>query len=202
VTGCGDDAVSAPDGGHAGTGDSGAHDAGRDAYVWLPDSAIETGGSGGAGGGGSGGSDEPVRMCAEPREQLPSVVLPRCSADTASCIGGCAADADGEACRDACIAADTTPPHATYGLNCAACIYLTLFACIDATECHSGVAEVFCCIEDNCPNGSAEGCSDAMCGAEIQAALTCGYFADQSCVDLLGEPIANCFAPDEEDGGV
>jgi hypothetical protein len=41
-----------------------------------------------------------------------------------------------------------------------------------------------------------------MCGAEIQAALTCGYFADQSCVDLLGEPIVDCFAPGDEDGGV
>jgi hypothetical protein len=202
---CGDDTSSKPDGG-AGPqdGDGGARDAGRDAYVWIPDSSSGgSGGSSGSGGstGGSGGSGE-VRMCAEPRQLLPDVVLPRCSADTATCIAGCATDDSGEACREACITGDTTPPHATTGLNCAACIYLTLFACIDATDCHDGVAEVFCCIEDNCPIGSPEGCSDQMCGAEIQAALTCGYFADQSCVDLLGEPIANCFAADDTDGGV
>jgi hypothetical protein len=207
---CGDDPSSDPDGGNAGTdGDSGARDAGRDAYIWIPDSGSGSGGSGGSGGGGSGGSSGsggggPIdgRMCAEPREYLPDIVLPRCSADTALCIAGCADDADTEACRDACIAGDTTPPHATYALNCAACIYLTLFACIDATDCHAGVAEVFCCIEDNCPTGSPEGCSEQMCGEEIMAALTCGYFADQSCVDLSGEPISSCFASGDEDGGV
>jgi hypothetical protein len=102
-------------------------------------------------------------------------------------------DADPEACREVCIAADTTPPEATYGVDCGACIYLQLFACVDAVGCHDGVAEVFCCLADQCPAGSPEGCGDMRCPNEIRAALTCGYFADETCVDLLSDPIANCY---------
>lgn len=205
---CGDD-ESASDGG-ASTMDSSTDegdDAGRDAYVWVPNGG--SGGSGGTGGstggtgGTGGGSVLDGRMCAEPREYLPEALLPRCSADTAACIAGCAAQADPDACRDACIGSDTTPAEPTFGLNCGACIYLTLFACIDMADCHEGVAEVFCCIEDNCPTGSAEGCSDQMCGGEIEAALTCGYFANQDCVDFLGNELGRCFAGlGEEDAGL
>jgi hypothetical protein len=142
-------------------------------------------------------------MCAEPRDYLPESLLPRCSADTAACIAACMDDADPDACREVCINADTTPAEGSFGLNCAACIYLTLFACIDMTDCHDGVAEVFCCIEDNCPAGSAEGCSDQMCGGEIEAAVTCGYFAEQECVNILGDQIGRCFAGfADEDAGL
>jgi hypothetical protein len=193
------------------TGES-PKDAGRDAYVWNPMGGMGGGsgggsggsgsggsGSGGTGGGGSGGLDG--RMCAEPRDYLPAAFLPRCSADTAACIAGCVTEADADACRDACISADTTPAETQFGLDCAACIYLTLFACIDMTACHNGVAEVFCCIEDNCPTGSAEGCADRMCGGDIEAAVICGYNADQDCVDFAGDVLGQCFAASNEDAG-
>jgi hypothetical protein len=207
IGGCGDDENNG-DGG-ANTLDSSTDegvDAGRDAYVWMPNAGSGgsggTGGAGGAGGTG-GGSGLDGRMCAAPRDYLPESFLPRCSADTAACIAGCMSSADPEACRDGCISSDATPPESQFGLNCGACIYLTLFACIDMEDCHDGVAEVFCCIEDNCPTGSAEGCSDQMCGGEIQAAVTCGYYANQDCVDLLGDEIGRCFAGlGDEDAGL
>ena len=101
----------------------------------------------------------------------------------------------------------TLPAHnmaePMFGLDCGGCIYLTLFACIDMTKCHAGVAEVFCCIEDNCPTGSAEGCSEQMCGGEIEAALTCGYFANQDCVDFIGNELGRCFdGLGDEDAGL
>jgi hypothetical protein len=210
---CGDD-ESSGDGGAVpemdGSTDEGAKDAGRDAYVWMPTGGM--GGSGGAGsggssgGGGSGGSGGSGglegRMCAEPRDFLPDAFLPRCGAETAECIAACASEADADACRDACISADTTPAEPQFGLNCAACIYLTLFACIDMTACHDGVAEVFCCIEDNCPSGSPDGCSEQMCGGEIEAALICGYNANIDCVDFTGDVLGQCFAPGDEDAGL
>jgi hypothetical protein len=182
-------------------------DAGRDAYVWNPMGGM--GGSGGAGSGGSsgvgggsgsGGNGLDGRMCAEPRDYLPEAFLPRCSSDTAACIAGCTGTADADACRDACIASDATPAEPQFGLNCGACIYLTIFACIDMEDCHDGVAEVFCCLEDNCP-GSADGCSEQMCGGEIEAALTCGYFANQDCVDFTGDVLGQCFTTGDEDAG-
>jgi hypothetical protein len=182
--GCGDD-ESSGDGGAApamdGSTDEGEKDAGRDAYVWMPSGGVGGGGSGGSGGsgtGGSGGTGGSIagRMCAEPRDYLPDAFLPRCSADTAECIAGCASEA--------------------------ACIYLTLFACIDMTACHDGVAEVFCCIEDNCPSGSAEGCSEQLCGGEIEAALICGYNANIDCVDFTGDVLGQCFAAGDEDAGL
>jgi len=207
---CGDD-EDARDGGalpsDAST-DEGPLDASRDAYVWMPDTGGSggngasggSGGTSGTGSGGGGGVDG--RMCAEPRDYLPESLLPRCSADTAQCIADCAAAADPDTCREVCIDADTTPAEGSFGLNCAACIYLTLFACIDMTDCHDGVAEVFCCIEDNCPPGSPDGCSEQRCGGEIEAALTCGYFADQGCVDILGAQVGRCFAgSSDEDAG-
>ncbi len=183
------------------SGSNASHDAGADAYVWMPrDSGTagsnSAGGSGGIGGsGGSSTYDSGLagRMCAEPRMPLPDLVLPRCSVATHDCIAGCMTAADPEACRETCINADTTPAEPTYGLICASCIYLQLFACVDATDCHDGVAELFCCIEDNCPTGSAENCTELECGSELMAALTCGYYAKRDCVEVLGEAISGCF---------
>jgi hypothetical protein len=124
---------------------------------------------------------------------LPAMVLPRCSASTRDCIAACPQSADPEMCRDACIDADTTPPEPRYNLDCGACIYLQLFACIDAADCHEGVADAFCCFADRCPAGSAEGCGEQMCARELDVALTCGYFADMSCLDFLSGMIDECY---------
>jgi hypothetical protein len=212
LSACGDDQGDADAGPAQGSMDGSTDegpdmDAGPDGYVWVPSGGSGGGGSSGSGGsagsGGSGGGGGPDgRMCAEPRSYWPETFLPRCSQDTALCIAGCMSATDPDTCRDACIDADTTPAETTYGLNCGGCIYLTLFACIDMADCHDGVAEVFCCIEDNCPTGSPENCGELMCGSEIEAAVTCGYFAEPDCVDFFGDAIGRCFAGSgEEDAG-
>ena len=198
--GCGDDASSAPDGGARGDGgaradasterDSGPlvwrpRDAGRTPDADVIDTPLDSGTAN--------------RECAQRRTPLPAMLLPRCSADTRDCIAACPQSADPEACREACIDADPTPPEPRYNLDCGACIYLQLFACIDAADCHEGVADVFCCLADRCPSGSPEGCGDQMCAREIEVAVTCGYFADMSCLDFLGGMIDECYAPSSGD---
>jgi len=117
-------------------------------------------------------------------------------------MASCPDAADPDSCRDACLEADTTPPAASYPIDCAACVYLQLFACIDRTDCHDAVAQAFCCFADRCPTGSPEGCNEQMCASELRTALTCGYYADMECLDFLGGMIAECFpAAGDADGG-
>jgi hypothetical protein len=207
LTACGNDDASAEsgvDGGQAGTRASGAGTgADDDPLVWTP---VD-----------SGQDDlppidipppgtdpiEPSGMCARPREPLPAALLPRCAASTRDCIDACMETADPDACREACVAADTTPPETMYGLECDSCIYLQLFACIDGAGCHDGVAEVFCCLAEKCPEGSPEGCGEQRCGAELMAAFTCGYYAKEECLTFTAELAGQCFPPaDDADGGV
>jgi hypothetical protein len=199
AAGCGDDDVdehTAIDAGPRGARDAAVE---RDSGppVWMPRDAGD-------------GDDEDVvtrprdagslagRECAQPRDAVPAVLLPRCSAATRDCIAACPAAVDPDSCREACLEADTTAPAAAYPLDCAACVYLQLFACIDRTDCHQSVAEAFCCFDDRCPAGSAEDCNEQMCSSELRAAVTCGYFADMDCVDFLGGMIAECFPPAED----
>ena len=201
---CGDDdgaAQGGPDGGTAGNGPATGMNEDAGPLVWTPrdsgqslppiDVPPPSGGSGGV-----------DAMCAMTRDPLPAAFLPRCAASTRECIDACADAADTDACRSACIASDTTPPESMYGLACDSCIYLQLFACIDAAGCHDGVAAVFCCLADKCPEGSPEGCSERECGAELMAAFTCGYYAKMECLELTAELAGQCFAPgDDADGG-
>lgn len=192
--GCGDDfEPPREDGGpHSVGAGSDAGDAGP--IVWMPKDAGSAGSSGRAGSSGSAGSaGSDARMCARPRQPLPLVLLPRCSASTRDCVESCTGSADPSMCRDSCVDADTTPPDAMYGVDCSGCIYLQLFACIDRAKCHQGVADVFCCIEEQCPAGSPEGCGEQRCGTELNAALTCGYYADMECLNFLGSSIGGCF---------
>jgi hypothetical protein len=189
-----DDPVLAPcgdDGGAAGARDAGAmRDSGP--LVWTPrDSgmtrppmmtpAIDAGNA---------------AMCAMRRAPLPAALLPRCSPATGTCLAGCTTAADPETCRSACIDGDPTPAESMYGLDCGGCIYLQLFACIDAANCHDGVADAFCCIAEKCPAGSPEGCGEERCGTELMTALTCGYFAKMECLDFTTGMIAQCYGGD------
>jgi hypothetical protein len=140
-------------------------------------------------------------MCARPRQPLPPALLPRCSADTRACVAACPQAADPDMCREQCLKADTTPRDPTTGVDCSGCVYVQLFACVDRANCHTGVADVFCCIEANCPAGSPEGCGEQHCSSQIRTALTCGYYADMSCLDFLGSSISGCFAAGDADAG-
>lgn len=205
--GCGDDdgggddeGSDAPDAGDAAPQDAGT-DAG-DQLVWMPMDVGSDDTS--SSNGGDGDASDPLagRECAQVREPLPELLLPRCSATTGACIESCPQEADPEACRDACLAADDTEEDGRFGLACDSCVFLQIFACIDRAGCHEGVAEFFCCMEDRCGPGSAEGCIETECGAELETAITCGYFADETCVDFLGPLPSQCFAEGDADGGV
>jgi hypothetical protein len=143
-----------------------------------------------------------AKMCAMRRLPLPSALLPRCSRSTGECLADCTTAADADACREACIDADSTPAERMYGLDCAGCIYLQLFACVDAADCHDAVADAFCCIADKCPTGSPENCGQDSCGEQLMTALTCGYFANMACTDFTTGLIAQCYGGDlEADAG-
>lgn len=185
---------------------NGGTDAGKDAgkLVWHPpDAGADTGSSTHAGSGGAHAADAGLagRSCAQVRKPLPAQLLPRCAASTRSCIAGCMQASDPDSCRSACIKADHTPAESQYGVACNTCVFLQLFGCIDQAGCHDGVAEALCCLEDKCPTGSADNCGQDMCGNELRAAATCGYYAKMECLDYLSGPIGQCFQPAEEDAG-
>lgn len=168
----------------AGKGDAG--------LTWKPDASGLGTGSGDA------GADASVRMCAQAREPLPSIVLPRCTAVTRDCVAACSGAKAGD-CRDACVKADKHPASAG-GLNCSACVYLQLFACADQNGCHASTADTFCCIADKCPAGSASNCTDTMCNNQVTAAITCTYSAAPDCLDFTKNLIAECFASADDAG--
>ena len=191
-------AACATDGGGSQASNPGAHaDAGeRDAgpLVWHPpdagvikDPPIKPGTNSDAGS---------AAMCAMRRSPLPSALLPRCEVGTGQCMAGCTTASDPDSCRKTCLEADHMPAESTYGLDCKGCIYLQLFACIDAAGCHDAVADVFCCLADKCPAGSPENCGDLNCADPITTALTCGYYANMECTDFTKGMIAQCYGGD------
>jgi hypothetical protein len=176
---------------------AGTHeDAGK--LVWHPDASLDSGFDDGTSRGGAtpaldAGSPLAGRDCAKRRMPLPAVLLPRCRASTRDCVAACASADDADMCRSACLKADDMPADTSYGLDCQGCVFLQLFGCLDQGGCDDGVAEVFCCLEDKCPTGSADNCGDQMCGNEIRAAVTCGYYTKMECLDFLGGTIDQCF---------
>lgn len=180
--------------------ENGATDAGKDSgLVWTPD-------AGGGDPADSGADAGLVRACAKPREAFPAAALPRCTAETGACVAACESAANAGACRDACVAKDKHAPLAARGaaIGCQSCISLQLFACADQGDCHDPVAGLFCCLADKCPAGSADGCSGAMCGTEIDSALTCIVNVEPQCADYTSGFIGDCFegfTVDDEDAG-
>jgi hypothetical protein len=178
--------------------DAGGEDAGK--LVWMPpeDDSSDDDASGDDSG------DDPLagRECAKVREVLPDALLPRCSATTRDCVAACPDAEDLDACREACLKADDTPTG-DFGIDCQTCVFANVFGCIDAAGCHDGVAAFFCCLQDRCAvDNPPENCGQALCGSELQAAVTCGYFAQESCVDYLGAEVGACFPEYDGDGGV
>lgn len=91
-----------------------------------------------------------------------------CSAATLECVSGCT-DAE---CEQACLDADVDPD------NCNGCVYANFLSCQAAGGCQSELDEYTCCMDENCPAGSASGCSSTYCASEVAAA--------QSCFDVVG----------------
>lgn len=139
--------------------------------------------------------DPPMGECAKRREPLPDSVLPRCSAKTQACVQSCSG-AEAESCRNACLAADSTPPTViagSYPVNCANCTILQLFACGEARGCHDPLAEALCCNDAECPPGSPEGCGDQRCASEFRALGLCLGYAAEECLSYVTGDMSRCF---------
>jgi mono/diheme cytochrome c family protein len=137
----------------------------------------------------------PTGSCANPREPLPDAILPRCSRVTYDCILACTGRADGDLCRNACLAADATPPAVIQGypVSCATCTLLQLFACGEQSGCHDPLADALCCSERACPPGSDEGCAEQRCAGENRALGLCLGYAAESCLGYTSGEMARCF---------
>ncbi len=147
----------------------------------------------------------PTGTCANPRMFVPDTLLPRCTAETHSCVLQCASspEYDQEACRNACLAADPTPIDPSLGLpiNCANCTLAQVLACADTEGCHDETAAFMCCLE-GCGGGDA--CT-ASCNGELQAFGLCVYYTAPQCVDYVAGAPSECFAAGAvmpDDGGV
>lgn len=136
----------------------------------------------------------PTGACADPRMFVPDTLLPRCSAETHICVLQCAStpEYDQEACRNACLAADTVPADTSLGvpINCATCTLGQLLACADTGGCHDETAAFMCCNEA-CGGDAA---CNAECNGELQAFGLCVYYTAPQCVDYVAGPISECFA--------
>jgi hypothetical protein len=138
----------------------------------------------------------PTGMCAE-HPLLPEAILPRCSKATHECVLACGGDdPDGdddaaEACRNACLAADVTPPE--LGVDCKTCTVAQLFGCLGAEGCELESDRFACCAAD-C--GSDAECLQNDCAGELQAFALCAYYVAPECLTFIEGPIAACFAAD------
>jgi len=146
----------------------------------------------------SGGPDdlpEPTGACAMPRQFLPDSAMPRCAAVTQTCVVQCGIDNPdygADDCRNACLAADITPPADVGGLpvNCANCTLAQLLACSDQGGCHDETARFICCLE---ACAGDETCNQ-QCAGELQAFGLCVYYTAPHCVDYVDGPMGSCFA--------
>jgi len=140
---------------------------------------------------GAGGSDSGTgaRECAAMLMALPSDVLPRCSAETQTCVSGCT---DG-ACLQGCMDADTTEPVMVSGttIDCGVCVNYQLFYCLDSMGCHDQVAALNCCVEDNCGSAAdVNACAQSMCSTEFGNLNTCA--GSSGCTYTSG-PAGQCY---------
>jgi hypothetical protein len=133
----------------------------------------------------------PTGECAKKRERLPASLLPRCSVETATCVTNCALEEEEEYvedCRDACLAADTTP--AAQNVDCQGCVFNQILACAGEKGCQDQTAKFVCCAQ-GC---SDEACIDTQCQAETTAFGYCIGYKAEVCYDFGGEWLGECFA--------
>lgn len=123
---------------------------------------------------------------------------PACTAETGMCVVACELlpDAQQDACRDACAAADT---YVGGGSDCGGCIGLRPLACFDDNGC--SIDPLYCCLEDNCQLGD-DGCTQAKCSVELQALFGCVAQtpAALACLDYQNGRVSTCFAPPADAG--
>lgn len=128
--------------------------------------------------------------CAEPFDPLPETSLPRCSAETLSCIQACATNR----CVVDCLEADTTPIGSLDGVEfgCIDCIDYQIEACLTRTPCQPTQAALYCCAEARCDGTFDEACEE-RCALELDDATTCLQSTDCVYILLEGSEPRACF---------
>lgn len=128
------------------------------------------------------------RACAESVDTLPPEALPRCAAETSTCLAAC----QDEACYDQCIANDPTPAlmDAELGeVTCEDCINFNPIFCATNEVCATEWGTYGCCIDDCMAGGGTEDACFDSCGAEQTAFFTCFQNNAAACRDSY----AACF---------
>lgn len=133
----------------------------------------------------------PTGECAKQKMSLEEALLPRCSAETTTCVANCALEQEEqyvEGCRDACLEADTTPPAS--GMDCQGCVFNQILACAGEKGCQDQTAKFLCCAQ-GC---SDDACIDTKCKEETTSFGYCIGYKAEVCYDFSGSWLGACFA--------
>lgn len=146
----------------------------------------------GLGGTEAGDSSSTGGACDIASEPLPAEVLPRCAAETLTCLETCGED-DLD-CIDGCFQDDPTSVDPFTGIDCETCSLLQLLACSEPA-CHDANAAFLCC------NAACEGqdCAADACAAELTAAFECAVFSAAPCLEANTAGVDGCFPADDRD---
>lgn len=122
-----------------------------------------------SGAGGAGGSTLPPACAALGK---PVTQLPRCKAETKTCLEACAdkADPEKDACEQECQKAEPAPTDG--GPSCSDCLFLQGIAYAEQNGCAPLVSEGFCCIITQCPTFDPT-CFRQKCAVETESMFYC-----------------------------
>ena len=166
----------------------------RDSGVWQPLTGFD-----------ASAMPPPPPTCDYVLPPVPTEALPRCTSDTAGCVAACELGEPGNTCRNACLAADTTPPGGDGAPgSCTDCVFQQVFACVADNGCAAEVQSFYCCLIDRCSAGDDE-CAGTMCAEQVNTMFICGGMNAPGCFDFLEPSWAGaCFAdaPPPMDAGV
>lgn len=114
----------------------------------------------------------------QPLEALPQSILPRCSADTASCIRQCYGASD--SCSTACLANDKVAAEPSTGLDCAGCTIHEFMLCTEKSQCKSTLDKYRCCLQANCKTNPST--CEKTCEPQLQALYACAGTLANKCI--------------------
>ena len=115
--------------------------------------------------------------------------LPRCSAETKTCITNCKSEVT---CEGKCITDDKTPPfqlNSGIPFNCLSCILAATDYCGTTSGCANDFTALLCCEVDKCNN---QPCQKKECDTQLQAYQACLTTKASKC-PRVSDAHAACF---------